>query len=149
MGKAGHRSQRTQIDRKPKVTQKSLLEIRGDLFEKIDKSIRARTAAGTHMLIDKLNPMARQVFWHDIENQQAQQKQQEDDLPGTQPSPEPPERTWFPRPREEQIELLNELDEVLIVGYPYTGRGEILDKLTPEYHSGWDLEKAANFIREQ
>ena len=55
---------------------------------------------------------------------------------------------WFPRPREEQIELLNELDEVLISGYPYTGRGEILDKLTPEDHSGWGLGKADNFIRE-
>ena len=33
--------------------------------------------------------------------------------------------------------------------YPYTGRGEILDKLTPEDHSGWGLMKAANFIREQ
>ena len=41
------------------------------------------------------------------------------------------------------------LDEVLIVGYPYTGRGEILDKLTPEDHSEWGLEKIANFIREQ
>ena len=56
---------------------------------------------------------------------------------------------WFPRPREEQIELLNELDEVLISGYPYTGRGEILDKLTPEDHSIWGLEEADNFTREQ
>ena len=35
------------------------------------------------------------------------------------------------------------------MGYSYTGKGEILDKLTPEDHSGWGLEKAANFIREQ
>ena len=66
-GKAGHRSQRTQMDRKPKATQKSLLEIQGNLFEEIDKSIRVRTTARTHMLIDKLHPMARQVFWQDIE----------------------------------------------------------------------------------
>ena len=41
------------------------------------------------------------------------------------------------------------LGDVLIVGYPYTGRGKILDKLTPEDHSGWGLEKATNFTREQ
>ena len=41
------------------------------------------------------------------------------------------------------------MDEVLIVRYPYTGRDKILDKLTPEDHSGWGLEKADNFIREQ
>ena len=35
------------------------------------------------------------------------------------------------------------------MGYSYTGKGEILDKLTPEDHSGWGLEKAANFIKEQ
>ena len=104
------------------------------------------------MLINKLHPMARQMFMQDIENQRAQLKQKEGNPPGTRPPPEPPpapERTWFPRPREEQIELLNELDEVLIVGYPYTGRGEILDKLNPEDHSGWGLMKAANSIREQ
>ena len=75
----------------------------------------------------------------------------ENDPPGARPPLEPspsPERSWFLRPREEQIELLDELDEVLIVGYPYTGRGEILDKLTPEDHSGWGLEKANTFRRE-
>ena len=73
------------------------------------------------------------------DNQWARLKQQKGDPPGTRPPPEPPsapERTWFSRPQEEHIELLNKLDEVLIVGYPYTGRGEILDKLTPEDHSG-------------
>ena len=39
-------------------------------------------------------------------------------------------------PQEEQNELLNNSDDVLAVGYPYTGRNEILDKLTPEDHSG-------------
>ena len=80
------------------------------------------------MLIDKLHPMARKVFWQDIEHQRAQLKQQENNPPGARPPPEPPpaaERTWFPRPQEEQIEPLNKLDEVLIVGYPYTGKGEI------------------------
>ena len=73
------------------------------------------------MLIDKFHPMAPQVFWQDIENQQARLKQQENDPPGARPPPEPPpapERTWFPHPREKQIDLLNESDEVLIVGYP-------------------------------
>ena len=32
---------------------------------------------------------------------------------------------------------------------PYAGSDEILDKLTPEDHSGRGLEKATNFIREQ
>ena len=71
-------------------------------------------------------------------------KKQEGNPQGTRLPPEPPpapERTWFPRPREEQIELLNILDEILILGYPYTGRDEILDKLTSEDHSGWGLEK--------
>ena len=45
--------------------------------------------------------------------------------------------------------MLNELDEILISGCPYTGRGEILDKLTPEDRFGWSLEKADNFTREQ
>ena len=73
------------------------------------------------MLIDKLHPMARQVFWQDIETQRAQLKQQEGDPPGTRHPPETlpaPERTWFLRPREEQIVLLNELDEVLIWDIP-------------------------------
>ena len=55
---------------------------------------------------------------------------------------------WSLRPREEQIKLLHELDEILIVGYPYTGRGKILDKLTPEDHSAWGLEKANTFMKE-
>ena len=104
------------------------------------------------MLIDQLHPMARQVFMQCIKDQWARRQQQENNLPGTRPPPEPPpapERTWSSRPREEQIELLNELDEVLTVGYPYTGRGKILDKLTPEDHSGCGLEKAANFTKEQ
>ena len=47
----------------------------------------------------------------------------ENNSPGAGPQLEPPqapEQMWFLRPREEQIKLVNELDEVLIVGYPYT-----------------------------
>ena len=104
------------------------------------------------MLIDKLHPMTRQVLMQDIKDQWEQRQWQENDPPGTRPPPEPPhspERAWSPCPREEQIELLNELNEVLIVGYPYTGRDKILDKLTPEEYPGRGLEKAHTFMREQ
>ena len=82
----------------------------GYLYKEIDKGIRARATARTFMLTNKLRPMARQVFWQDIKNQRAHLKQQEINPPGVRPPPEPPpasERTWSPRPREEQIELLN------------------------------------------
>ena len=101
MKKVGHRRQRTQTDRKTNATRKSLLKTQGDLYEEIDKNIRARTIAQTHILIDKLHPMTRKVFGQDIEHQRARLRQQENNPPGARPPPEPPpapERTWFPCP---------------------------------------------------
>ena len=42
----------------------------------------------------------------------------------------------------------DQASEVLTVGYPYTGRGKLLNKLTAKDHQKWSLEETADFIRE-
>ena len=51
--------------------------------------------------------------------------------PALSPPPEPP---WSQLSRDDQTILLDKLDDILIVGYPYEGLGEILAQLTPESH---------------
>jgi len=46
----------------------------------------------------------------------------------------PAEPLWSQLPREDQIVLLDDLDDILMVGYPYEGLEEILAQLTPESH---------------
>ena len=108
---ASHRRRQAHKNEIPRAARKWLLEEQEELYEKIYKSVKAGTKARTTMLIDELHPMARQVFMQYIKDQWEQRQQQEDDPPGTRPPPEPPsapERTCSPRPRKEQIEILNE-----------------------------------------
>ena len=116
-------------------------------LDKLKMSLEAGIHTRTAKLKRQIHPQVLQVYVQmnqeklARQQQPAQPQQPPTPTPPPEPPPEPPQLPWFQGSREEQLLLLNKLEEVIMVGYPYKDLEKLLSKLTPESH--WILRTSS------
>ena len=141
-----------------RASKEDFWEEQDNMLGKLKMSLKAGTHTRTAKLKRQIHPQVLQAYiqMHQERMAHRQQPAQPHQPPTPTPPPEPPPappQPWSPGSRGEQLVLLDGLEEVIMVGYPYKYLEELLSKLTPESHwilrtSSWRLE-VEDFIKKQ
>jgi hypothetical protein len=113
-------------------------EEQDNMLDKLKMSLKAGTHTRTAKLKKQMHPQVLQAYiqMHQerltCQQQPVQPQQPPTPTPPPEPPPEPPQLPWSPGSRGEQLVLLDKLEEVIMVGYPYKYLEDLLSKLITE-----------------